>query len=105
MDANMETMVNAMLEKLAKGYGIAKAEWKADRKNAFKDGRFLAYYEAKEAVLKCLDAGESITAALDELRRRFNAAKNEWMADKRNAFKDGKLLGYFEVLKQAPALG
>ena len=103
MEGNYETMINGMLEKLARGYNIAKAEWKADRRNPFKDGRFLAYYEAKEAILNCLNADGPISNAMEEISRRFNLAKADWKADRRNPFKDGKLLGYFEVLKQFSA--
>lgn len=103
MENNIETMVNAMLEKVAGGYARAMADWKADKRNPFKDGRFLAYYEAKETLMKVLNADGPLSAAMDELTRRFNAAKADWQADKRNPFKDGRLLGYFEVLKQFPA--
>ena len=56
MDSNFENIVNSILEKIAEGYAKAKADWQADRKNLFKDGRFLGYYEAKEALLKQLAA-------------------------------------------------
>ena len=44
---NVEMIINGILEKIAQGYACAKREWKADRRNPFKDGKFLAYYEVK----------------------------------------------------------
>lgn len=103
MDNNFENIVNAMLEKVARGYANAKADWKADKRNPFKDGRFLAYYEAKETLMKCLNADSPVSQAVEEIKRRFDAAKADWKADKHNSFKDGKLLGYFEVLNDMPS--
>lgn len=103
MDNNFENIVNAMLEKVARGYANAKADWKADKRNPFKDGRFLAYYEAKETLMKCLNADGPVSQAMEEIKRRFDAAKADWKADKHNSFKDGKLLGYFEVLNDMPS--
>ena len=45
MDNNFENIVNAMLEKVARGYANAKADWKADKRNPFKDGKLLGYFE------------------------------------------------------------
>ena len=42
--ANNEGRINGALERIARGYTRAKADWKADRRNLFKDGKFLAYY-------------------------------------------------------------
>lgn len=103
MENNFETIVNALLEKLAQGYANAKAEWQADRRNPFKDGRFLGYYEAKEALLKHLNAEETLNNALEELVVLYNRAKAEWKADKKNLFKDGKFLACFEILNMIPA--
>ena len=103
MDSNFENIVNSILEKIAEGYAKAKADWQADRKNLFKDGRFLGYYEAKEALLKQLAADETLNGALEELARLYNRAKAEWKADKRNPFKDGKFLACFEILNMIPA--
>lgn len=104
MDGNFENVINNILEKLAYGYNIAKAEWKADRKNAFKDGRFLAYYEAKEVFIRYLSCDDALNNALEELARLYNRAKTEWLADKRNPFKDGKFLACFEILNMIPAV-
>ena len=104
MDHNFETMIDDVLEKLAKGYNAAKAEWKADRKNAFKDGRFLAYYEAKEMVLKDLSSEDSFNNALEELALLYSRAKADWLADRRNSFKDGRFLACFEILNLFPAV-
>ena len=41
MDNSFESMVNGMLEKFSRGYDCAMEEWKADRRNPFKDGKFL----------------------------------------------------------------
>ena len=102
MENNLENMLNGILEKIARGYSNAMRDWKADRRNLFKDGKFLAYYEVKETVLKCLDTEGAINAMFEEIARRFNAAKEEWKADRRNPFKDGRFLGYFEILKMIP---
>ena len=103
MENNIEIIINSALEKIAQGYSRAKAEWKADKRNPFKDGKFVAYFEAKEAILKLLDADLNLNVILEEITKRFNAAKAEWKADKRNPFKDGKFLAYFELLKMLPA--
>ena len=103
MDCNFETMINNVLEKIAAGYNAARAEWKADRKNAFKDGKFLAYYEAKETVLKDLSCEDAFNDALEELARLYTRAKAEWLADRRNPFKDGRFLACFEILNMFPA--
>lgn len=102
MENNFEAMINGFLEKIADGYNHAKSEWKADRRNPFKDGRFLAYYEAKEAVLKALESDVTLEGVLEEIARRYNAAKEEWKADRRNPFKDGKFLACFEILHMIP---
>lgn len=104
MDCNIENIINGILEKLACGYEIAKAEWKADKRNAFKDGKFLGYYEAKEVILKVLDAGDAVENALEEIAILYNKAKEEWKADRKNPFKDGKFLACFEVLNMIPAV-
>lgn len=104
MDNSFDVMFNSMLEKVARGYNAAKNDWKADKLNPFKDGKFLGYYEAKEAILKVLDADGPVAAAFEEIARRYNAAKADWKADKANPFKDGKLLAYFEVIKLIPAM-
>lgn len=103
MECNFENMINGILEKIAAGYNAAKAEWNADRKNAFKDGKFLAYYEAKETLLKDLSGEEAFNNALEELARLYSRAKNEWLADRRNSFKDGKFLACFEILNMCSA--
>lgn len=104
MENNVEVMINSALEKIAQGYARAKADWKADRRNPFKDGKFLAYFEAKEAILKLLDTEIDPNVILEELTARFNAAKADWKADMKNPFKDGKFLAYFELLKMVPAV-
>lgn len=104
MDGNLENTINSILEKIALGYNAARAEWKADRKNAFKDGRFLAYYEAKEALLKRLDGGNAQESALEEIAHLYSRAKADWLADRRNPFKDGKFLACFEILNMVPAV-
>ena len=104
MENNLEMIVDSILEKLAVGYQKAHDEWMADKRNAFKDGRFLAYYEAKESILKFVEQELSVAGIIEELTRRFDAAKAEWKADKVNPFKDGRLLGYFELLKIGPAV-
>lgn len=105
MENNFDVIINSVLEKIADGYNAAKAEWKADKRNAFKDGKFLAYYEAKEAFLKCLnDADDSLNAALEEIARLYSKAKEDWKADRKNLFKDGKFLAYFEILNMVPAV-
>lgn len=103
MDCNFENMINGILEKLAVGYSRAKAEWKTDRKNAFKDGRFLAYYEAKEMVLNRLTEEEAFNGVLEEVARLYTSAKAEWLADRRNPFKDGRFLACFEILNMFSA--
>ena len=103
MNSMVEEKINAMLEAIAQGYANAIRDWKADKKNPFKDGRMLAYYEAKETLMKYLDAEAPLKEAFEEINRRYNTAKSEWLADKKNTFKDGKFLGYFEVLKVLPA--
>ena len=104
MDNSFESMVNGMLEKFSRGYDCAMEEWKADRRNPFKDGKFLGYYEAKEILTRCLDAGgDAFNAALEELARLYSGAMEEWKADRRNPFKDGRFLACFEVLKMIPA--
>ena len=89
--------INELLEKIALGYQKAKQEWMADRRNTFKDGRLLAYYEAKESVLKLLDSENPLAYIADELQKHFQNAKAEWKADRKNTFKDGKLLGWYEL--------
>lgn len=103
MENNFDKIFNEVLERLARGYSIAKAEWKADRKNAFKDGKFLAYYEAKELVLRYMNCEDPLCSALEELACLYSRAKREWLADKRNPFKDGKFLACFEILNMIPA--
>ncbi len=102
MDGNFEMMINTVLEKIAQGYTAAKNEWLADKRNAFKDGKFLAYYEAKEALNRALNA-EDFDGALEEIARLYNRAKVEWKADRKNLFKDGKFLACFEILNMIPA--
>lgn len=102
MESNFEMILNGVLEKIANGYSIAKREWKADRRNMFKDGRFLAYYEVKEAIRNMQDSENAVDVLFEEIARRFAAAKEEWKADRRNPFKDGKFLGYFEILNMIP---
>lgn len=104
MDCNIDNIINGILEKLARGYEIAKAEWKADKRNAFKDGKFLGYYEAKETFMKVLDADDAIESVLEEIAILYNKAKEEWKADRKNPFKDGKFLACFEVLNMIPAV-
>ena len=103
MENSIETIVNNMLEKLSQGYNNAMADWKADRRNPFKDGKFLGYYEAKEILIRCLDAGDAFNAALEQLASLYNNAMVDWKADRHNPFKDGKFLACFEVLKMIPA--
>ncbi|MEE1199454.1 MAG: hypothetical protein U0L09_02270 [Christensenellales bacterium] len=98
MENVRERKINAFLEGLAQRYSNAKQEWKADRRNPFKDGRFLAYYEIRETVLKRIEE-ESFSELFNEIAGKFAAVKREWIADRRNLFKDGRLLAYFEVLK------
>ena len=102
MENNVEMILNGILEKIAQGYVSAKREWKADRRNPFKDGKFLAYYEVKEAVQKYMDNENGLNGLLEEIARRYNAAKEEWKADRRNPFKDGRFLAYFEMLRMIP---
>lgn len=104
MENNIDKIINDVLERLARGYNMAKEEWKADRKNAFKDGRFLAYYEAKEMVMKYMNCEDTLCNALEELAGLYSRAKNEWLADKRNPFKDGKFLACFEIVNMIPAV-
>lgn len=101
--AENESRINGALERIARGYARAKADWKADRRNPFKDGRFLAYYEARQAVLRRLDADGAVGAAFEEIRRRYAQAKEDWKRDRRNPFKDGRFLAYFEMLRDIPA--
>lgn len=103
MDSNIESTINSILERIAIGYNAARAEWKADRKNAFKDGKFLAYYEAKEALLKCLSSDDVQESVLEEIAHLYSRAKADWLADRRNPFKDGKFLACFEILNMVPA--
>lgn len=103
MNCDFETSVDAFLEKIAEKYSVVKAEWKADRRNTFKDGRFLGYYEAKEAILKSLGAEESSENLLEAIAVLYEKAKREWLADRRNPFKDGKFLACFEILNMIPA--
>lgn len=103
MDGNIEFVIDGILEKIAEGYVRAKNEWLADKKNLFKDGRFLGYFEAKEAILRHLTAEDALNNALEELVNLYNRAKNEWKADRRNPFKDGKFLACFEILNMIPA--
>ena len=102
MENSFDAILNGVLEKIARGYNTAKNEWSADKMNPFKDGKFLGYYEAKEAIMKVLDADGPVAAAIDEISRRYNAVKNDWLSDKMNPFKDGKFLAYFEVLSLLP---
>lgn len=103
MECNFDFVMNGFLEKVAQGYGCAKRDWLADRRNLFKDGRLLGYYEAKEALLKALNAEESFNTALESLASLYNRAKSDWLADRRNPFKDGKFLAFYEVLNMIPA--
>lgn len=103
MSCDLENAIDTFLENIAEKYSMVKAEWKADRKNPFKDGRFLAYYEAKEAILKSLDEEESVESAFEVIAELYEKAKKEWMADRRNPFKDGKFLACFEILNMVPA--
>ena len=102
MENNFDAVLNGVLEKIARGYSNAKSDWSADRMNPFKDGKFLGYYEAKEAIMKVLNAEGPVAAAVDEIKRRYNTVKNDWLADKMNPFKDGRFLAYFEVLNLLP---
>ncbi len=102
MDDNFETMIDGILERIAQGYNQARIDWLADRKSPFKDGKFLAYYEAKEAFLKYADELDDALEAVAELYRR---ARADWMRDRKNAFKDGKFLACFEILNMIPAAG
>ena len=101
--ADNEMRIDGALEEIARGYTAAKRDWKADRRNLFKDGRFLAYYEAREAILRALNADGAIGAAFEEIRRRYAQCKEDWKRDRRNPFKDGKFLAYFEMLLMIPA--
>lgn len=103
MDSNLDIRINNFLEKLAQGYAFAKNDWLADRRNPFKDGRLLGYYEAKEALLKALSKEEFPNSALEALAELYHRAKIDWLADKRNSFKDGKFLACYEILKMLPA--
>ena len=96
-------MQNDILEKIAQGYTCARREWLADRKNLFKDGRLLGYYEAKEAMMRTMNAEKSLNDALETIAELYSRAKNEWLADRRNAFKDGKFLACYEILNMVPA--
>ena len=100
MNIGLEEMINGILEKIGGGYSAAKAEWKRDKGNRFKDGRFLAYYEAANDLGGCGDV-QSIRALL---KRRFEAAKREWLADRRDTFKDGRFLACFEMMNMVPAV-
>lgn len=102
MENNLELIINTLLEKLANGYTRAKKDWQADKKNPFKDGKFLGYYEAKETILRILDSEAPLSNAAEEIARRFNQAKADWQADKKNPFKDGKFLAYFEITQLLP---
>lgn len=104
MDGNIEAIVNGILEKIAQGYVFAKKEWLADKKNLFKDGKLLGYYEAKEAILCALNAGQSFENALEAIAGLYSRAKNDWLSDKRNAFKDGKFLACYEILNMIPGV-
>ena len=65
MDGSIESIINGILERIAQGYASAKAEWQADRRNLFKDGRFLGYYEAKEALIHHLTNEDGLNNALE----------------------------------------
>ena len=103
MNGNLDSMINNILEKIAQGYVFARKEWLRDRKNLFKDGKLLGYYEAKETILSALNAEESINSAAEALASLYTRAKSEWLADRRNPFKDGKFLACYEVLNMLPA--
>lgn len=103
MEGNIDSIINGILEKIAEGYAFAKNDWLRDRKNPFKDGRFLGYYEAKEALIRHLNAEESLNNALEDLAALYNRAKAEWSADKRNPFKDGRFLACYEILNMIPS--
>ncbi len=101
---NPDAAVNTMLEKIAQGYLNAASDWKKDQKNLFKDGKLLAYYEAKETLAGCIDSEDALSGAFDAIDKKYAAAKTDWLADKKNPFKDGRMLGYFEVVKTLPSL-
>ena len=103
MNEAMERKLDAALERLAADYRQSIDEWKSDRRNAFKDGRMLGYYELKEACLSSLNAGGGWKELCEEVRRRFEMAKTEWRGDRANRFKDGRMLACFEILQLFPA--
>ncbi|MBQ8972957.1 MAG: hypothetical protein IJ074_07765 [Clostridia bacterium] len=94
-----EGRINELLSRLAEGYRRSMEDWKSDRENAFKDGRFLGYYEGKETILRCLEGETDREGLLNALSARFQRIKREWTLDKTNRFKDGKLLAYYEILQ------
>ena len=58
--ASNDNRINGALERIARGYARAKADWKADRRNLFKDGKFLAYSESREAIVNGLYADGAV---------------------------------------------
>ena len=103
MNGSIDSMINDILEKIARGYVNTKKEWLADKKNGFKDGKLLGYYEAKEALISALNAEKPLNDVLEILAIQYSRAKADWLSDKRNAFKDGKFLASYEVLNMVPA--
>ena len=103
MSAEQERNMNGILEKLAEAYNRSLREWRRDQKNGFKDGHMLGFYEIKEAWLNMLDEGRSPAELRAETRKQFDRAKSEWIRDRKNSFKDGRLLACFEALQLFPA--
>ena len=103
MDSSIENIIGGVLEKIAQGYLRAKKEWLSDKKNRFKDGRLLGYYEAQEAIIRAMNGNESANDTLETLAELYSRAKTDWLSDRRNPFKDGKFLACYEILNMIPA--
>ena len=67
--------------------------------------RYIEPYRAGTLTVRnpVRDEGGTIGAAFEEIRRRYAQCKEDWKRDRRNPFKDGKFLAYFEMLRMIPA--
>ena len=88
----------AFMEQIAAGFERSRQEWRADPLNRFKDGRFLAYDEARRALAKDAES-EDLADALHVIAKGYEQARTDWVRDRKDEFKDGRMLGYYEMLQ------
>ena len=94
-----ENAYTRLMARTAQRYHAALADWNADRKNPFKDGRLLGWYEGRTLIQECQRQQKGAVELRDALQQKLLRAKSEWKKDSTNPFKDGRMLACFEVLQ------